>query len=127
MAELPGTVSEPEVAAARRRVCDLGFLHTPVRGPRGLLYRCAAEPVASYVRKGGDAADAKAGSACATACRPPSGRARRRPGGGVEPPPVTIGKDVSFLPSLSPDAAPYTAADVVEWLAAGAGPVEGAA
>ncbi|MEU9161658.1 nitronate monooxygenase [Streptomyces sp. NPDC048424] len=127
VAELPGTVSEPEVAAARRRVCDLGFLRTPVRGPRGLLYRCAAEPSASYVRKGGDAADAVGRQCLCNGLLATVGLAQRRPGGGVEPPLVTIGKDLSFLPRLSPDAAPYTAADVVEWLAAGAGPVEGPA
>ncbi|WP_327416521.1 hypothetical protein [Streptomyces sp. NBC_01233] len=58
MAERPGPVYEPEVVAARRRVRDLGFLRTPVRSPRDLLHRYAAEPVGSYVRKGGDVADA---------------------------------------------------------------------
>ncbi|MFI5667517.1 hypothetical protein [Streptomyces sp. NPDC051704] len=37
----------------------------------------------------------------------------------VEPPLVTIGKDLSFLPRLSRDASPYSAADVVRWPAAG--------
>lgn len=121
VAELPGTLSEPEVAAARRRVCDLGFLRTPVRGPRGLAYRCAAEPVGSYVRKGGDAADAKGRQCLCNGLLATIGLAQRRPGGRVEPPLVTIGKDLSFLPKLSPRARPYTAAEVVEWLAPGAG------
>lgn len=121
VAELAGTVSDPEVAAARRRVCDLGFLRTPVRGPRGLAYRCAAEPVAAYVRKGGDAADAEGRQCLCNGLLATIGLAQRRPGGRVEPPIVTIGKDLSFLPRLSPDAGPYTAADVVRWLAAGAG------
>lgn len=121
VAELPGTVSDPEVAAARRRVCDLGFLRTPVRGPRGPAYRCAAEPVAAYVRKGGDAADAKGRQCLCNGLLATIGLAQRRPGGRVEPPLVTIGKDLSFLPRLSPDAGPYTAADVVRWPAAGAG------
>ncbi|MEV7519839.1 nitronate monooxygenase [Streptomyces sp. NPDC091371] len=119
VAELPGTVSEPEVAAARRRVCDLGFLRTPVRGPRGLVYRCAAEPVAAYVRKGGDPADAKGRQCLCNGLLATIGLAQRRPGGRVEPPLVTIGKDLSFLPELSPAAEPYAAADVVNWLAAG--------
>ncbi|MFD4246154.1 nitronate monooxygenase [Streptomyces sp. NPDC058525] len=122
VAELPGTVSDPEVAAARRRVCDLGFLRTPVRGSRGLAYRCAAEPVAAYVRKGGDPADAQGRLCLCNGLLATIGLAQRRPGGRVEAPLVTIGKDLSFLAGLSPDAAPYTAADVVRWLAAGAGP-----
>ncbi|MFJ9337701.1 nitronate monooxygenase [Streptomyces sp. NPDC101733] len=119
VAELPGTVSAPEVAAARRRVCDLGFLRTPVRGPRGLTYRCASEPVAAYVRKGGKAADAEGKQCLCNGLLATIGLAQRRPGGRVEPPIVTIGKDLSFLPRLSPDASPYTAGDVVRWLAAG--------
>ncbi|MEU9251100.1 nitronate monooxygenase [Streptomyces sp. NPDC048270] len=121
VAELPGTVSEPEVAAARRRVCDLGFLRTPVRGSRGLAYRCAAEPMAAYVRKGGDPADARGRQCLCNGLLATIGLAQRRPGGRVEPPLVTIGKDLSFLRALSPAARPYTAADVVRWLAAGAG------
>ncbi|MFG2995822.1 nitronate monooxygenase [Streptomyces sp. NPDC048340] len=117
VADLPGTVSEPEVAAARRRVCDLGFLRTPVRGSRGLVYRCAAEPVAAYLRKGGDAADTKGRQCLCNGLLATIGLAQRRPGGRVEPPLVTIGKDLSFLPRLAPDARPYTAADVVRWLA----------
>nr|WP_276328744.1 nitronate monooxygenase [Streptomyces erythrochromogenes] len=121
VAELPGTLSEPEVAAARRRVCDLGFLRTPVRGPRGLLHRCAAEAVRAYVRKGGDEADTTGRQCLCNGLPATIGLAQRRPGGRVEPPLVTIGKDLSFLPALSPDEAPYTAADVVRWLAPGAG------
>lgn len=120
VAQLPGTLSEPEVAAARRRVCDLGFLRTPVRGSRGLAYRCAAEPVAAYVRKGGAAADATGRLCLCNGLLATIGLAQRRPGGRVEPPLVTIGKDLSFLPRLSPHAGSYTAADVVRWLAAGA-------
>ncbi|WP_411101813.1 nitronate monooxygenase [Streptomyces sp. cmx-4-9] len=120
VAELAGTVSDPEVAAARRRVCDLGFLRTVVRGPRGLVYRCAAEPVGSYVRKGGDAADTEGRQCLCNGLLATIGLAQRRPGGRVEPPLVTIGKDLSFLPALSPDAGPYTAAEVVRWLATGA-------
>lgn len=121
VADLPGTVADPEVAGARRRVCDLGFLRTPVRGPRGLAYRCAAEPVAAYVRKGGDAADTKGRQCLCNGLLATIGLAQRRPHGRVEPPLVTIGKDLSFLPALAPDAGPYTAADVVRWLAPAAG------
>ncbi|MER7763079.1 nitronate monooxygenase [Streptomyces sp. NPDC097619] len=116
IADLPGTVADPEVAAARRRVCDLGFLRTPVRGARGLAYRCAAEPVAAYVRKGGDPAAAEGKHCLCNGLLATVGLAQHRPGGRTEPPLVTIGKDLSFLSALSPDGAPYTAAEVVAWL-----------
>ncbi|WP_424211703.1 nitronate monooxygenase [Streptomyces sp. BI20] len=120
VAEISGSVSDPEVAAERRRVCDLGFLRTAVRGPRGLVYRCAAEPVAQYVRKGGEATEAEGKHCLCNGLLATIGLAQRRPGGRVEPPLVTIGKDLSFLPKLAPNAEPYTAADVVAWMSAGA-------
>jgi NAD(P)H-dependent flavin oxidoreductase YrpB (nitropropane dioxygenase family) len=43
---------------ARKRVCDLGYLRTAYRREDGRLdYRCAAEPVDTYVKKGGAAED----------------------------------------------------------------------
>jgi nitronate monooxygenase len=49
--QLPGTLSD---AASRSRLCDLGFLRRSYRKADGAIgYRCPAEPVDDYVRKGG--------------------------------------------------------------------------
>ncbi|MFI8103608.1 nitronate monooxygenase [Streptomyces sp. NPDC086023] len=120
VAELPGTLSEPSVAGARRRVCDLGFLRTPVRGARGPAYRCAAEAEAAYVRKGGALADTRGRLCLCNGLLATVGLGQRRPSGRLEPPLVTIGQDLSFLAHLSPAGAPYTAADVISWLSPGA-------
>ena len=65
--ELPATLSEAEVYEQRTRVCDLGYLRQAYRTEDGTVgYRCAAEPVADYVAKGGDARTRSAASACAT-------------------------------------------------------------
>ncbi len=54
VAPLAGTLSDPAVYAARVRVCDLGYLRSIVRrADHQLVYRCPAEPVDDYVRKGG--------------------------------------------------------------------------
>src|SRR5664280_982602 len=54
VALLQGSYSDPEVTAARTRVCDLGYLREPYTSSEGNIgYRCAAEPVANYVAKGG--------------------------------------------------------------------------
>ncbi|MFJ6700260.1 hypothetical protein ACIQM4_30015 [Streptomyces sp. NPDC091272] len=120
LAELPNTLADPALAAARRRVCDIGLLRTPWRTPDGGLgYRCAAEPVASYVAKGGDPAAAEGKQCLCNGLLATVGLGQRRPGGRVEPPLVTIGKDLRFLAELSPAGLPYTAADVVGWLAGG--------
>ena len=53
--QLDETLSEDEVYAARRRVCDIGLLQQlglgqpDERGERALFQRCAAGPVAAYV------------------------------------------------------------------------------
>lgn len=57
--DLIGTVSDPAVYEQRVRTCDLGYLRQPYQQTDGSIgYRCPAEPVADFVRKGGDVADA---------------------------------------------------------------------
>ncbi len=74
VAEVSGTLSDPAVRTARRRVCDLGYLRVPYRTAKGTIgYRCPAEPEAAYLRKGGSAADTEAVSACATGYWPALG------------------------------------------------------
>jgi len=53
--ELKGTLSEKEKYDSRPRVCNLGYLRTPYAKDDGKIgYRCAAEPVNDWVRKGGE-------------------------------------------------------------------------
>jgi len=59
VAELEGTLSDPTVYDARRRICDLGFLREAYLREDGRTgYRCAAEPVQAYIAKGGTAEQA---------------------------------------------------------------------
>ncbi len=52
--QLPGTMSDSESRPGRTRHCDLGFLRRAYRRADGSIgYRCPAEPVEEYVRKGG--------------------------------------------------------------------------
>jgi nitronate monooxygenase len=54
VASVSGTISDPQVYDDRARKCDLGYLREPyVRLDGSVGYRCAAEPVSAYVRKGG--------------------------------------------------------------------------
>src|SRR5688500_10139860 len=55
LVEVEGIDSQDDT---RKRNCDLGYLRTAIRNAAGKLdYRCAAEPVETYVAKGGDRAD----------------------------------------------------------------------
>ncbi|MFJ5838201.1 nitronate monooxygenase [Streptomyces shenzhenensis] len=120
VADLPGTVADPAVNSARRRVCDLGYLRTPYRTERGLIaYRCPAEPRAAYVRKGGSAEQAEGRQCLCNGLLAAVGLGQRRPRGVVEPPVVTIGQDLGFLRQIAPQGGPYNAESVVRWLSDG--------
>lgn len=55
VAQLEGTLSESCAFHDRERICDLGYLRHLYRTPDGGIgYRCPAEPVADFVRKGGE-------------------------------------------------------------------------
>jgi NAD(P)H-dependent flavin oxidoreductase YrpB (nitropropane dioxygenase family) len=52
--QLPGTLSDTKSLPARERLCDLGYLRQAYRRADGTIgYRCPAEPVDDYIRKGG--------------------------------------------------------------------------
>lgn len=114
---LDGTLSDPDLVAARRRVCDLGYLATPYRRPDGSVgYRCAAEPVETFVAKGGERA-ATTGRVClCNALLATAGHPQRRPAGDVEPSIVTTGAELSALRALSARDGDYSAADVIDFL-----------
>lgn len=118
--QLDGTVSDEEVTAKRKAVCDLGALRVPYKKENGDIdYRCPAEPLAVYKRKGGRAANAEGRKCLCNALLSAAGMPQRRPNGAVEPPIVTSGDDfrgVIALASAQPDRGPYPASSVVEHL-----------
>jgi NAD(P)H-dependent flavin oxidoreductase YrpB (nitropropane dioxygenase family) len=120
VADLPGTLSDPQVVAERTAVCDLGMLRSAYLEPEGAVgYRCPAEPASAYGRKGGREATA-AGRVClCNALFSTAGFAQRRKNGYVEPGLVTAGSDLRTVATLlarSPEG--YRAADVVGHLLA---------
>lgn len=111
--ELPGTISQPELYAARTRVCNLGYLRQPYRMPDGNVgWRCAAEPEAAFVAKGGDPA-ALAGRKCiCNALMASAGLALATPEGCRELPIVTAGDSLVELAKLVPRTDGYSASEV---------------
>lgn len=118
VAQVPGTLADPEIHTDRQRRCDLGYLATPYRQPDGTLgYRCPAEPVDDYVAKGGQASDTVGRMCLCNGLTAAVGLPQRRQDGAVEPPLLTLGDDArSVLAILSPDGRPYRAEDVVRHL-----------
>ena len=125
--QLEGTVSDPEVSANRKAVCDLGALRTPYKKANGDIdYRCPAEPLAMYTRKGGRAANAEGRKCLCNALLAAADLPQQRPDGSVEPAIVTSGDDfraVLALASNGSGGGPYPARKVVEHLLAGLAPV----
>ncbi len=122
--QLEGTVSDPEVAAARRPVCDLGALRVPFKTPAGDIdYRCPSEPEGMYRRKGGRPENAEGRRCLCNALLAAADLPQVRPDGSVEPPIVTSGQDFTAVRALVGAASAtdpgYSARDVVDYLRRG--------
>jgi nitronate monooxygenase len=118
VAQLAGTYSDPGVAAARARVCDLGYLREAYWTEDGkVAYRCAAEPESSFLAKGGKVDETVGRKCLCNALLANIGHPQTRPDGVAEPPLVTVGDDVNRVAAfLKPGQDTYRAADVVNTL-----------
>jgi nitronate monooxygenase len=116
--QMAGTLSEADCYASRPRVCDLGYLRQAYRKPDATLgYRCAAEPVEHFVRKGGAKADTEGRKCLCNGLLTTVGQAQIRPSGRREWPLLTAGNDFTQLARfLRPGTEAYTAADVLGYL-----------
>ncbi len=113
-----GSLSEPETYADRPRLCDLSYLRVPYEKEPGTLgYRCPAEPVHMYVRKGGDIADTVGRKCLCNGLTANVGLGQTRRDGYQEAAIATLGADldgVTLMLSEFPDG--WTAAQAVDFL-----------
>lgn len=118
VAHVPGTLSDPEVLAARPRLCDLGYLRTPFQRETGAVgYRCPAEPVHVYERKGGDAADTVGRACLCNALAADVGLGQERADGYAERALLTLGTDIDGANRLAArHAGTWTARQALDWL-----------
>jgi len=121
VAQLEGTLSENEVYSARPRICDLGYLREAYRTPSGTIdYRCSAEPVTTYVAKGGKVENTVGKKCLCNALMANIGHRQVRNGKYTEHTLITAGNDLTGIARfLSPGFSTYTAADVVTKLMIG--------
>lgn len=115
--DAPGTLGVPSIYEARTRKCDLGYLREAYAKPDGTIgYRCAAEPVAAYVRKGG-LAKATEGSLClCNGLMATCGLGQVRSDGRHEPPVLTSGDAINDVRELLAGRSSYSANDVIAYL-----------
>jgi NAD(P)H-dependent flavin oxidoreductase YrpB (nitropropane dioxygenase family) len=118
--QLEGTVSSESVYLSRERVCDLGYLRTAYRMENGRIgYRCPAEPVDTYVSKGGALEDTVGRKCLCNALMADIGYGQLRDGGEVERPLLTSGDDLESILRFTQGRTEYAASDVIDYLLSG--------
>lgn len=119
VASVPGTASEADVYDARERICDVSLLRTIFKDQEGSLnYRCPAERVDDYVRKGGKVEDTLGRTCLCNNLIAAAGFPQQRKNGYIEPPIITSGDDlVSVSQFVKAGQISYTAKDVIDWIA----------
>jgi len=113
VANVQGTLSDDDIYRKRIRICDQGCLRTPYYKSDGTIgFRCSAENVDQYIRKGGKLEDT-----ARRCCLGNALFATASLGNPKEPAIVTLGDDVSFLRYLmSNENDIYCVTDVMEYL-----------
>lgn len=109
---------DPSACVGRERVCDLGGLRQAYWTPEGRIgFRCSAEPVAAFVRKGGELEDTVGRRCLCNALTADLGLGQVRADGHVEPPLVTSGDDLETIGEFLAGRSRYSAGDVLDFLA----------
>ncbi len=118
VAQLEDTLSDDANYQARHRICDLGYLRHLYRKIDGTVgYRCPAEPVEQFLRKGGTVEQTLGRKCVCNGLSSTVGFAQPRPEGTAEFPLVTAGDDLALLAQyLPPGQDTYSAAHVVQRL-----------
>lgn len=116
--QVEGTVSQPDVFAARTRICDLGYLRQNYRQEDGSLgYRCPAEPVEDYIDKGGNEADIHGRKCLCNGLLSAVEYGQVRHSGELEPSIYTAGDEATEVHKfVRPGRTSYTADDVIDQL-----------
>lgn len=118
VAQLQDTLSNAANYHARPRICDLGYLRHLYRRADGTIgYRCPAEPLEQYRRKGGGAQETLGRKCICNALPATVGLPQIRPESLDELPIVTAGDDLANLAQFLPSGRDsYSAADVLRAL-----------
>jgi nitronate monooxygenase len=113
-----GTLSDRIMYQERERVCDLGYLRNAYQRPDGRLdYRCSAEPVETFVKKGGAREETEGRKCLCNALFAAIGHGQVRKDGRVEQPLITSGDEINSIRRLvGENGTGYTAADVIDYL-----------
>lgn len=115
---LPHTLSESEMYAERPRLCDLSYLRVPYERSPGIVgYRCPAEPIHVFLRKGGLKEEADGRKCLCNGLMANVGLGQSRSTGYTEPPLITLGADLSgVMEMLKEHPSEWSATEAVNYL-----------
>lgn len=118
VAQLEGSLSETHLYEARPRICDLGYLRHLYRREDGSLgYRCPAEPIQDFLRKGGCIEETVGRKCVCNGLASTVGIGQFRKETGLELAITTAGNDIAQVAQfLAPDKMTYKAEDVIRCL-----------
>ena len=116
--QLPGTLSDTKSVPLRKRLCDLGYLRRAYRKEDGTSgYRCPAEPVEDYLRKGGTLEETKGRECVCNGLMATIGLAQLSRENVFDLPLVTAGNEAANVARfLQPGRNSYSAAEMVRLL-----------
>ncbi len=116
--QMKESLSDKSIAESRERRCDLGYLRQAYQRDDGTLgYRCPAEPVQDFIRKGGSIEKTEGRKCLCNALFANIGLGQIKKDGTPELPLITAGDDCQSLKQwISNDKKSYAARDVVETL-----------
>jgi nitronate monooxygenase len=116
--QLEDSISDTTVYEGRERVCDIGYLRHLIKNDNGkITYRCPAEPVDLYMKKGGKVEDTKGRKCLCNHLGAAAGFPNIRKNGYSEPALFTSGDDLVNIGQFIPEGqTSYTANDVIETL-----------
>jgi nitronate monooxygenase len=119
--QLEGTLADAYAYQQRPRVCDLGYLRHGFKNEDGSLdWRCPAEPVPVYERKGGNLEDTQDRKCICNALIANIGLGQVRRNGTCELPLVTSGNGVADLAIQGrSESGSYAAQEVIDYLLSG--------
>jgi nitronate monooxygenase len=115
--DLDTSLSSSDTYESRERVCDLGYLRVAyhMEGDR-IGYRCPAEPVRTFLAKGGSEAETEGRKCLCNALLANVGHPQPRGEGVEEPPLLTSGDDLKVLSDFLQGRESYSARDVIKYL-----------
>jgi NAD(P)H-dependent flavin oxidoreductase YrpB (nitropropane dioxygenase family) len=114
--QMDETMSTDKAYADRERVCDLGYLRSMYKMENGRIgYRCASEPIDTFVKKGGNVDDTVGRKCICNGLLSTIGYGQLRDTG-REKPILTSGDDLSNLGDFMGDRTSYSAKDVIDYI-----------